>query len=270
MISDEVTRLRALDACAVSDALDTLGLPGAVTVLRPMWAVGRVVAGAVRTVKAAPKAATGPATHIATPLVAVTGPGDVVVIDNHGRTDVSCWGGLLAEAAALRGVAGVIVDGACRDVQDCETVDLPLFARAAVTVSARGRIVQEAMDVPIQVGGVRVCPGDYVIADRNGVVFVPRREIGRVLGLAERIVAREAAMTLAVRSGRGVVDVMHDSQFPTVTEEAVTEEAVTEEAVTGEAVTGEAGGTGTKATVNEAAVTKAAVNEGTVTEEAAP
>ncbi|MEV7010036.1 4-carboxy-4-hydroxy-2-oxoadipate aldolase/oxaloacetate decarboxylase [Streptosporangium sp. NPDC051022] len=216
----EVARLRALDACAISDALDTLGLPGAVTILRPMWAAGRVVAGVVRTVKAAPKSAAGPATHIATPLVAVADPDDVVVIDNHGRTDVSCWGGLLAEAAAQRGVAGVIVDGACRDVQDCEGVDLPLFARAAVTVSARGRIVQEAMDVPIQVGGVRVVSGDFVIADRNGVVFVARHEIGRVLELAERIAAREADMARAVRSGRDVIDVMHDSQFPTITAEA--------------------------------------------------
>ncbi|GII85527.1 diguanylate cyclase [Sphaerisporangium siamense] len=215
----DLDRLRALDACAVSDALDTLGLPGAVTGLAPMWPAGRVMAGRVRTVKAAPKSGAGPATHIATPLVAIAEPGDVVVIDNHGRTDVSCWGGLLAEAAGQRGVAGVIVDGACRDVQDCEALDLPLFARAAVTVSARGRIVQEDMDVPVQIGGVRVCGGDYVIADRNGVVFVPAADLGRVLDLAGRIAAREAAMAEAVRSGRGVVEVMHDSQFPTITPE---------------------------------------------------
>ena len=69
------------------------------------------MAGRVRTVKAGPKAAADPATHIASPLVAITEPGDVIVVDNHGRTDVSCWGGLLAEAAVGNGVAGVIVDG---------------------------------------------------------------------------------------------------------------------------------------------------------------
>ncbi|WP_067180098.1 RraA family protein [Microtetraspora niveoalba] len=218
--ASEVSRLRALDSCAISDALDTLGLPGAVTGLRPMWPATRVMAGVVRTVKAAPKSAAGPTTHIATPLVAKADRDDVVVIDNHGRVDVSCWGGLLAEAAAQRGVAGVIVDGACRDVQDCENVDLPVFARAAVPVSARGRIVQEDMDVPIQVGTVRVNPGDLVIADRNGVAFVARAEIARVLELAERIAARELDMARAVRSGRDVIDVMHDSQFPTITAEA--------------------------------------------------
>ncbi|MDA3625600.1 4-carboxy-4-hydroxy-2-oxoadipate aldolase/oxaloacetate decarboxylase [Saccharopolyspora oryzae] len=214
-----VAALRGLDSCAVSDALDTLGLPGAVTALTPMWPAGAVLAGRVRTVTAAPKATDGPATHIASPLVATTEPGDVVVIDNHGRTDVSCWGGLLAEAAVRRGVAGVIVDGACRDVQESEALALPVFARTAVPVSARGRIVQEAMDERIQVAGVSVAAHDYVIADVNGVVFIAAGDAERVSGLAQRIAEREARMAEAVRSGRDVREVMHDSQFPTVTAE---------------------------------------------------
>jgi regulator of RNase E activity RraA len=212
-----MTRLRALDACAVSDALDTLGLPGAVTGLAPQGRVERPTVGRVRTVKAGPKSAAGAAVHIATPLVAQAEAGDVVVIDNKGREDVSCWGGLLAEAAVQRGIAGVIVDGACRDIQESEAAGLPLFARAAVPVSARGRIVQESMDEPIQVGAVSVRSGDLVIADWNGVVFVPAGRAEEVLELAERILARETAMAEAVRSGRNVADVMHDSQFPAVT-----------------------------------------------------
>ncbi|MCL2536286.1 MAG: hypothetical protein FWE39_19165 [Nocardiaceae bacterium] len=217
--TDPITRLRALDVCAVSDALDTLGMPGATVGLEPMWPSQRTVAGRVRTVKAGPKAAAGPTTHIASPVVASARPDEVVVIDNHGRTDVSCWGGLLAEAAVASGVAGVIVDGACRDVPECAALNLPLFAKAAVPVSARGRIVQEDMDVPVQIRGVRVESGDLVIADRNGVAFVAADHADRVLALAERIAAREAAMAEAVRAGRSIVDVMHDSQFPTVTAE---------------------------------------------------
>ncbi|MFC4137580.1 MULTISPECIES: RraA family protein [unclassified Microbacterium] len=214
-----VAALRMLDSCAVSDALDTLGLPGAVNGLPPMWPAGRPVAGRVRTVTAAPKAAAGPATHIATPLVAIAEPDDVVVIDNHGRADVSCWGGLLAEAAVQRGIAGVVVDGACRDVQESEALGLPVFARTAVPISARGRIVQQAMDERIQVGGVSVAAHDYVIADVNGVVFVAADQAERVVALAQRIADREARMAEAVRSGRDVSEVMHDSQFPSVTAE---------------------------------------------------
>lgn len=211
-----VAALRELDACAVSDALDTLGIAGAVTTLHPMWAVNGTVAGRVRTVKAAPRSTAGPATHIATPLVAIAEKDDFVVIDNHGRTDVSCWGGLLAEAAVQRGVAGVLVDGACRDVQESEELGLPLFAKQAVTVSARGRIIQQSMDEQVQIAGISVASFDYVIADVNGLVFVPAADAERVIELAKRIVEREALMAAAVRSGRNVVDVMHDSQFPTV------------------------------------------------------
>ncbi|MGN8027516.1 RraA family protein [Microbacterium sp. 22242] len=214
-----VAALRELDSCAVSDALDTLGLPGAVTALSPRWESGAVLAGRVRTVTAAPKAAAGPATHIATPLVAVAERDDVVVIDNHGRVDVSCWGGLLAEAAVQRGIAGVIVDGACRDVQESAALGLPVYARTAVPVSARGRIVQQAMDERIQVAGVPVASHDYVIADVNGVVFIAADQAERVVGLARRIAEREARMAEAVRAGRDVSEVMHDSQFPTVTAE---------------------------------------------------
>ena len=214
-----VTALRGLDSCAVSDALDTLGLPGAVTALSPRWASDTVLAGRVRTVTAAPKAAAGPATHIATPLVAIAEPDDVVVIDNHGRVDVSCWGGLLAEAAVQRGIAGVIVDGACRDVQESAALGLPLYARAAVPVSARGRIVQQAMDERIQIAGVSVASHDYVVADVNGVAFVAADRAAQVVALAQRIADREARMAEAVRAGRDVSEVMHDSQFPTVTAE---------------------------------------------------
>lgn len=217
--SEIVAELRACDSCAISDALDTLGLGGAVTALHPLWAAQQVVAGRVRTVTAAPRSDAGPATHIATPLVETTEPDDVVVIDNHGRTDVSCWGGLLTVAALAHGVRGVIVDGAARDVTECAQLGLPVFARNVVPVSARGRVVQQAMDERVQVCGVSVASGDYVIADANGTVFVAAADIDRVLDLARRIIDRETHMAQAVRDGRSVSEVMHDSQFPTITAE---------------------------------------------------
>lgn len=214
---DHLARLRRLDSCAVSDALDTLGLPGAVTGLAATWPDRRVTAGRARTVKAGPKTASGPQTHIATPLVAAATTDDIVVIDNAGRTDVSCFGGLLAQAARGNGVSGVIVNGACRDIPEYEDLDLPVYALAPVQVSARGRVVQEDMDVPVEVRGVTVGPGDLVIADRNGVTFIPAAHAEAVIGLAERIVSREQAMSEAVSAGQSVVEVMHDSRFPTVT-----------------------------------------------------
>ena len=207
-------RLAGLDACSVSDALDTLGLPGAVVGLRSLSRLARVVVGRVRTVQAVAKADGQPGTHIASPLIAIADPGDVIVIANDGREDVSCFGGILAVAALERGIAGVVIDGACRDIAESEELGLPVFGRAVVPVSARGRIVQAAMDVPIRVAGVAVCPGDVVVADRSGVVFLPAADAGRIVSLAERVALRERAMVAAIRGGDSVVEVMHDTRFP--------------------------------------------------------
>ena len=211
-------KLRALDSCAVSDALDTLHLPGATTGIGPLWAVKEPVVGLARTVLAGPRRSDRPAQHIAAAAIEAAGPGDVLVIANSGRTDVSSWGGILTLAALRRSIGGVVIDGACRDIAESEEQGFPVFGRAVVPVSARGRIVQLGMDEPIEFAGVTVSPGDAVLADRNGVVFIPAAELDRVVTLAMRIVARETAMADAVRAGNPVTEVMHDSKFPTLEE----------------------------------------------------
>ncbi|MGW2054373.1 RraA family protein [Streptomyces sp. NPDC001840] len=210
-----VKRLRALDSCAVSDALDAYGLSTVVLGPAPVWPVPGVVAGLVRTVTVGPRRSDRPSDHVAAAAVDISGPDDVLVIANGGRPDVSCWGGILSRAALARGIAGVVVDGACRDASESAELGLPVFARAVVPVSARGRVVQYAMDEPVAFGDITVSPGDYVVADGNGVAFVPGAAAERVIAFAERVVVREAAMADAVAAGRPVSEVMHDSRFPT-------------------------------------------------------
>jgi regulator of RNase E activity RraA len=207
-VSDELAaRLAQLDTCAVSDALDRLGLPGAVNGLRPMWACPRV-AGRVVTVKLRRAGGERPARHLGTAAVEAARPGDVIVVDHGGRLEAAGWGGILSLAATVKGVAGVIVDGACRDVDESRDLGLPIFARAGTPVTARGRIVEESFEEPIRVGHVTVAPGDLVIADWSGVVFVSQACAEEVVQAAEEIAAREAQMAEAVRAGRTVVEVM--------------------------------------------------------------
>ena len=207
-------RLAALDSCAVSDALDHLGLSGATTGIRPMWGIPKVV-GYARTVEVVEAAAAGDVKgrHIATATVSSSGPDDVIVIANQGRLGVSCWGDILTAAAQQRGIRGVVIDGACRDVDAITEAAFPVYARAGVPVTARGRIVERSGDVPVTFGGVLVTPGDLVIADASGVVVVPAARAEEVIAAAERLATRQAAMLDAVRSGRSVVDVMADGQF---------------------------------------------------------
>jgi len=213
---DELSaRLTRLDACAVSDALDLLGLPGAVIGIAPLVTAAGPLAGPVITVRVGPRPDDQPRPHLGATAIATASPGDVIVVDHRGRLDVSAWGGLLSLAARERGVAGVIVDGACRDVDEARALSFPLFARAAVPVTARGRIVQETCREPVAIGGVPVRTGDWVIADASGVVFMSRSRADEVVGLAEKIAAREAAMADAIRAGESIVDVMHDARFDT-------------------------------------------------------
>jgi regulator of RNase E activity RraA len=204
---DPVIRLARLDTCAVSDALDEMSLRGTTIGIRPVWPCPRIVGRAV-TVRVEPAGLEKPKHHLGISAIEAAKPGDVIVVDNSGRIDVSSWGGLLSLASRLRGLSGVVVDGACRDVDDMREVGLPIYARAVVAVTARGRIVESSVNEEVQCGGVRVRPGDLVIADGSGVVFVPKEKEREVIEEAEAITAREAEMAEALRSGHSVVDVM--------------------------------------------------------------
>ena len=212
-----IERLGQVDTCAASDALDHLSLKGAVIGIHPVWPCPKIVGRAV-TVKIVPAGLTRPEHHLATPAVESAEPGDVIVVDNAGRTDVSSWGDILSNAAQVKGIRGVVIDGACRDVDGSRAIGFPVYARNGVPVTARGRIIQESYNTLIQCGGVQVRPGDLVIADGSGVVFVPQERAEEIIETAERIVAREAAMVDAVRAGRSVVEVMAESAFVAIHE----------------------------------------------------
>ena len=209
--ADLLNRLARLDTCAVSDALDHHKLTGATIGIRPLWPCGKIV-GRAMTVKVGPTRG-APAPHLATPAIEAASAGDIIVIDNAGRTDVSSWGDILSNACKTKGLAGVVIDGACRDIDGSRDAAFPVYGRAVVPVTARGRIVQESFNEPVAFAGVTVRPGDLVIADGSGVVFVDQGRAEEVIATAERLAARESAMIAAVREGRSVVEVMHDRSF---------------------------------------------------------
>ena len=207
MVDELVARLARLDTCAVSDALDRLGLPGTVTGIARLSGTGRI-AGRIVTVRLGPPGGRPSTRHLGTAAIEAAAPGDVIVVDHQGRGDAAGWGGILSLAAQVRGVAGVIVDGACRDVDESRDLGFPVFARSAVPLTARGRAVEKSFNEHIDVGGVDLEPGDFVIADGSGVVFIAASSVADVVTAAEEIAAREAAMAVEVRAGRAVSEVM--------------------------------------------------------------
>jgi len=202
-----VERLLKLDTCAVSDGMDRLGLTGATYGVRPMWPCPKIVGRAV-TMKIKPVGLDKPKQHLGTLPIDAAQPGDVIVIDNGGRPDTSCWGGLLALAAKTKGISGVVIDGACRDIDESRDVGFPVYARGAVPMTARGRVMQETYKQEIEFAGVQVHPGDLVIADGSGVVIIPRSKEEEIVREAETVAVTEARMAEGIRQGMSVLEVL--------------------------------------------------------------
>src|SRR5262245_26995264 len=197
-------RLSTLDACAVSDALDKLGLQGAVSGIHRL-STDRRISGRVVTVKLErDDGRPAGSRHLGTTAVERARPGDVIVVEQRTGVDAAAWGGTLSLGAKLRGVAGVVVEGPARDVDEGRLHDFPVFARDHTARTARGRLAEVGTDVPITVGDISVSPGDYVVADGTAVVFVAAGEIERVLETAEAIVAREKEMADRLRAGETI------------------------------------------------------------------
>lgn len=212
MADPHVQRLRRLDACAVSDGLDRLQLPGAVTGI-PLRSTGpggaSRVAGRAVTMKVGPGAPPpGPARHLGCSAIQLAGPDDVIVVEQRSGIEAGCWGGLLTLGAKQRGIAGVVADGPLRDVDEAIAFEFPVWARSLTSRTARGRVVELGTQVPVTLGDVAVNPGDYLLADRSAVIVIAAADIGRVLDAAEQIVAKEAAMAKAILDGTPISQVM--------------------------------------------------------------
>src|SRR4029077_15981307 len=133
--------LSQLDACAVSDALDRLGLRGSVSGITRLTTTRRVC-GRITPLKMGRDEGQPPASrHLGTTAIESAQPGDVIVMEQRTGIDAACWGGNLSLGAKLRQIAGVIVDGPARDIDEAREHDFTIFARSTTARTARGRIV---------------------------------------------------------------------------------------------------------------------------------
>lgn len=201
-IESAVEQLRPLDSCVVSDALDALGLEGWVGGLVPLWEGARVVGPAVTmALKPYPRPEGGPTVHLGAAAIEASAPGSVIVIDNAGRVDMGGWGGLLSYAAVRYGVAGVVLDGACRDVDEARELQFPVFARAGIARTARGRVYEASVGETIELGSATVRNGDVVVADGSGVVVIAREHLDAVVQKAADLARRESAIKRSLADG---------------------------------------------------------------------
>jgi 4-hydroxy-4-methyl-2-oxoglutarate aldolase len=206
-MNDIKDRLLVLDTPSVSDALDTLGMAGAVVGIQSLT-VAKRVAGPVRTVKLGAPLSGLPKVHLGAGAITAASAGDIIVVEHRGRTDVSGWGGLLSRASVRKGIEAVLVDGAVRDIDESSELGLPVYARAPVPITARGRVAQHAFEQPITFAGIAVAPGDWVLADGSGIVFIATARLNEVLTTAEEIFAKEQLMAKDIDAGVPLMEVM--------------------------------------------------------------
>ncbi|MGD0233837.1 MAG: RraA family protein [Syntrophorhabdales bacterium] len=203
-------RLESISTTNLSDALDQAGLRGAVIGIRPLFGMPKVVGRAV-TIKITAAGMMKSKRHLGIDAIAVSSPGDVIAIDNRGDTYNNCWGEILSCAAQQKRVSGVLIDGAARDVDFCQEIGFPVFARGVVPITARGRIIQEDFNCPIRLGDVQVRPGDILVGDVNGVVVIPEEKVDEVLSAAEMILEKEEQMKADILAGMDILEV--DSKY---------------------------------------------------------
>lgn len=199
--AETLLRLGAIDSCALSDALDKLGLAGQVTGLRGESGHGRVAGVAVTVKLGTGEPPPGPPVHLGARAIEASDEHSVIVVEQRTGLDAGCWGGLLTRGAQRAGVRAVVADGPVRDIDEARDLGFPIFTNRLTCLTARGRVVEKATNVPVSIGSVTVNPGDYVVADGSAVIVIAPDKVAAVLEAADMIVAREAAMIAEMAKG---------------------------------------------------------------------
>jgi len=203
-------RLEKLSTTNLSDALDRVGIRGAVIGIRPLFGMPKVIGRAV-TIKMTAAGMVKSKRHLGIDAIATASPGDVIAIDNRGDLYNNCWGEILSCAAQKKGILGVFIDGAARDIDICQEIGFPVFARGIVPITARGRIMQEDFNCVIRLGDVQVRPGDILVGDINGLVIIPPENAEEVISAAEEIYTKEELMKADILKGMDILEV--DSKY---------------------------------------------------------
>lgn len=194
-----IALFEGLDTPGVSDAMDKLGLPGQCLGIAPLDNYSKVIVGPAFTVQYV--SASVPAGTVGD-FIEDVAVGDVVVIDNGGRTDCTVWGDIMTQYAGSRKIAATVIDGVCRDVNKALGDGYPIFSKGRFMRTGKDRVQVQSVNQPVSIGTARVCARDIVVADANGVVIVPRDRAAEVAACAHKIESVEADIRTMIGQGK--------------------------------------------------------------------
>ena len=197
-----VQRASRLDTTSLSDAMDRLGIAGQCLGIKPLDHRFRLT-GRAYTLLYGPA---GKPPGTVGDYIDDVPPGAVVVLDNGGRENATVWGDILTWVAHTRGIAGTVIDGACRDVALSHELAYPIYSRSYSMRTGKDRVQVEGTNVPVNIGDARVHPGDLLRGDADGVVVIPLAHENEVLQIAEQIDAAEDQIRRAVKEGKSLAE----------------------------------------------------------------
>lgn len=204
-----IERISRLGTSTLANALDNAGLHNNVIAQIKAVAPGFRFAGPAVTVKES-AGAHGDYTSddfAVGAIIDAAQAGDIIVVD-AGGAQCSTWGGMASLAAKLKGVAGLIVDGAVRDLEEMIEFEFPVFSRHMVPTTGRLRLKIEAINVPVVIDGVNVAPGDIIAADGTGAVCLPGAPAEDITALAEKLARDDDAAVRDLRAGLSFSEAM--------------------------------------------------------------
>jgi regulator of RNase E activity RraA len=194
-----VALFEGLDTPGVSDAMDKLGIPGQCMGIMPLDNYLGTVVGPAFTVK---YVSCGQPAGTVGDFIDDVAEGDVIVIDNDGRTDATVWGDIMTQYAGIRGIGATVIDGVCRDVAKALSDGYPMFSRGRFMRTGKDRVEVAAVNQPVSIGTARVVSRDIVVADANGVLVVPRIRAREVAETAHKIEEAEARIRELIAAGK--------------------------------------------------------------------
>lgn len=219
-IMDRQELIRAFEQVPTSnaaDALAKLGIPGGVidAGLHPLSAPQRRAAGFAVTLRQMSRSrnaeGAAPARH-GQVIDEILGEGDMLVIDAGGRTDACTGGGLMALRAKIRGASGWVVNGAVRDIEDIRALGFPVHLKGS-SPAASTPLQTVGINIPVEIGGVQICPGDIVLTDETGIVVIPPIQAEAVLLKAQEIGRAEAEAERLLREGLSIAQVKKEAKL---------------------------------------------------------
>ncbi|UXS01904.1 RraA family protein [Agrobacterium tumefaciens] len=199
-----LAQLENLDTPALSDALDSLGINGGLLGITQQ-VQGTRCSGFAFTVQYEPVIDNIGFKNAANYIDQVP-ENSIIVSANNGRMDCTVWGDIMTHVATIKGIRGTVIDGVARDFDTLSQLHYPLFSRGRFMQSAKNRTQMQAVQVPLQISGVTVNPGDAIVCDSNGCLVIPYDKLSEVIRRAAAVEKTERGIIDSVNAGLPLID----------------------------------------------------------------